>query len=258
MTDPALIFLNDQAAGTHVLLIGVGHYAYGRGGASHIPGTVAEDLAQLTSAPRSAFALADWFIQSFDHRAKPLASLSMLISDTSPAVCEPKPQTGVANTAPPTGGIPGRYALPLADFAAVKAATFAWSERLKTNSANMGVFYFCGHGISAGQEAALLLRDFGEPGRELDKAIDVNLLIGPMRNSPAVQQLFLLDCCRTRADDLYVGQPNIGGRIVAPLARNRGHQMGTQQCVLFATLAGEEAFGIRGARAYSRAPSSTR
>src|SRR5262249_40534830 len=148
MTDPSLIFLNEQSVGTHVLVIGVGHYAYAKNGASHIDGTVAEDLTQLTSPPRSAFAVADWFIESFRQPAKPLASLSMLISDTSPTVYKPKPQAGVTNIAPSTGGAPNHYVPPLADFASVRAAAFAWSERLKTSSANMGVFYFCGHGIS--------------------------------------------------------------------------------------------------------------
>jgi Caspase domain len=250
MTDPGLVFLDDrygsQAAGTHVIVIGVGHYAFGKNGSSGIPNTIVEDLNQLTSPPRSAIAIANWFIESFKHDAKPLASVSLVVSDHAVQSYIPTPAPGVTNKAPATGGTLGTFSPPIADLATTKAAAKEWSERLKANPNNMAVFYFCGHGVSSGQEAALLLRDFGEPGKDFDGAIDVDVLLGTMKNSPAVQQLFLFDCCRTIADDLYKNQPTIGSRILSLPSQNRGHSTPEQQFVLFPALDGEEAFGVKG------------
>jgi hypothetical protein len=62
--------------------------------------------------------------------------------------------------------------------------------------------------------SALLLQDFGKPGHDYEGAIDVNSLLGTIKNSPAVEQMFLFDCCRTKADDLYQNEERIGSRIV--------------------------------------------
>jgi Caspase domain len=250
MPDPALVFLDDRygshTPGTHVIIIGVGHYAFGKNGASGNSNTIIDDLNQLTSPPLSAVAIADWFIESFRNGAKELASVSMLISDDTVKDYTPNPAPGVVNKAPATGAAAGTFSPPVADLAAVKAAALKWSQRLKANRDNMAVFYFCGHGVSSGQEAALLLRDFGDPGRDFEGAIDVNVLLGTMKNSPAVQQLFLFDCCRTVADDLYKNQPTIGSRILSIPAQNRGHSTPEQQFILFPSLDGEEAFGVKG------------
>jgi hypothetical protein len=249
MTDPALVFLEErygsQRAGTHVIVIGVGHYQFGKAGSSGNPNTIVADLKQLTSPPRSAAAIASWFIESFRHATKPLASVSLLVSDDPAKTYVPRPRGGVVNKAAATGPQPGEFAPPLADLAATKAAAYEWSQRLAANRDNMAVFYFCGHGVSSGQKAALLLRDFGKPGSALEGAIDVDVLLGTMKNSPAIQQLFLFDCCRTIADDLYRNEPTIGSRILSLPAQDRGHSTPEQQFVLFPALDGEEAFGIK-------------
>lgn len=96
-----------------------------------------------------------------------------------------------------------------------------------------------------GQKAALLLEDFGRPGAEYEGAIDLDTLCGTMKNSPAIQQLYLLDCCRTQADDLYLNEPTIGSRVVSAPSANRGHSTPAQQAVLFPTIGGEQAFGVK-------------
>src|SRR5262249_16188050 len=65
-----------------------------------------------------------------------------------------------------------------------------------------------------------------------------------MRNSAATQQVFLLDCCRTRADDLYMNEPTVGTRIVSIPSAARGAGQPAQQFLLFPSIVGEEAFGI--------------
>ena len=220
--DPALAFFDDAhpstAPGTHVLIIGVGKYAFGKGGVETLLGG---GLRQLTSPPISARAVADWFVKRFRNTAKPLVSVSLLISEDAPAGAQPS-----------------------ATLDNVKAAAKQWVARVNSHADNMAVFYFCGHGASLGQKAALLLEDFGKD-EQYDNAIDVDTLRGTMKNSPAIQQLYLLDCCRTSADDLYQNESAIGSRIVSVPAATRGHSIPPQQFVLFPTIDGEEAFGIK-------------
>lgn len=233
--DPSLVFLDDAIgpgdAGTHVLIVGVGKYTFGKGpGASPVGG----DLIQLSSPPISARAMADWFIDSFNNPAKPLASLSLLVSEENPVPYLPaRPAAAIAVNAPQ------------ANLANVKDAAGHWAHRVASNKDNLAVFYFCGHGASLGQKAALMLDDFGKPSTEFDGAIDLEVLRGTMRNSPAIQQVYLLDCCRTDADDLYSNEPSIGSRIVSVASLARGHNTPPQQFVLFPTIDGETAFGIK-------------
>ena len=233
MSDAALVFSDGAATpGTHVLIIGVGKYAFGVGPNAS---TVGGGLRQLSSPPVTARAVADWFITSFANSKKRLASVSMLISEPSAAPYTPPRPAGAA-----------AVNVPAATLANVKTAAGHWAQRLSAHQDNLAVFCFCGHGASLGQQAALLLEDFGAPGAEFDAAIDVDILRGTMKNSPAVQQVFLFDCCRTKADDLYRNEPSIGTRIVSIPAFQRGHAIPPQQFVLFPTIDGEEAFGIKG------------
>jgi hypothetical protein len=132
-----------------------------------------------------------------------------------------------------------------ATLANVKTAARKWADRLSSHPDNLAVFYFCGHGASLGQRAALLLEDFGDPVAAFESAIDVDLLRGTMKNSPAVQQVYLFDCCRTNADDLYQNEPAIGTRVLSVVSFQRGHSTPPQQFVLFPTVDGEEAFGVK-------------
>ncbi len=229
----SLIFEDSSAVpGTHVLIIGVGEYAYGRDRAESDVGGA---LPQLTSPPKSARAIADWFIGSFQNRERPLASVALLLSEADPHPYHPSRPSGAAPVTPAN-----------ATLTEVKAAARAWADRLHSHKENMAVFYFCGHGASLGQQAALLLNDFGETGRDFEGAIDVDILCGTMRNARAVRQAYLLDCCRTRADDLYQNEPRIGSRILSESGSSKDHDENAQQFVLFPTIDGEEAFGVKG------------
>jgi hypothetical protein len=235
-TDAALVFQDGAVAsaspGTHVLIIGVGKYAFGKGPAAS---PVGGDLRQLSSPPITARALADWFVKSFTNSKKPLASVSLLISEENATPYTPPRPAGAAS-----------MNVPPATLANVKEATSHWAKRLHTHHQNLAVFCFCGHGASLGDKAALLLEDFGQPGVEFEAAIDVDTLRGTMKNSPAVQQVYLFDCCRTKADDLYRNEESIGTRVVSVPGFQRGHTDRPQQFVLFPTIDGEEAFGIKG------------
>lgn len=234
VTDPALVFFDDahddNLPGTHVIIIGVGRYTFGKGAKAS---PVAGDLPQLTSPPASARAVSDWFINEFRNSRKPLVSVSMLVSDGQTFCYSPARPQGAASIVPPEATLDN-----------VKAAARGWTQRLNSHKDNLAVFYFCGHGASLGQQAALLLSDFGSPDAYYEAAVDVTILQGSMRNCAAIEQIFLLDCCRTNADDWYNNEPALGTRIVNAEPRTGEPP---QQCILFPTLVGEEAFGIKGA-----------
>jgi hypothetical protein len=229
--DPSVVFENDRAPSapaTHVLIIGVGKYDFGRDkGASLVAG----DLAQLSSPPISARAVANWFMTEFENTDRPLASVAMLLSEPTPSVFH----TAEGRTVD----------VPAANLQNTKSAMRHWAGRIGAHPSNMAVFYFCGHGISLGQRAALLLSDFGDPEDTYSGAIDFDKLRGTLKNSAADQQLFLLDCCRTKADQLYAHETDIGSRVLSVPPGSRPQGGTPKQCVLLPTIEGEEAFGRR-------------
>ena len=66
-----------------------------------------------------------------------------------------------------------------------------------------------------------------------------------MKNSPAIQQAFLLDCCRSEVDRKYKNAVPIGAGMVSILPFERDHPSAPQQFVLFPTIDGSEAFGVK-------------
>ena len=207
MTQTEMVFQNigllPQSKQTHVFIIGVGHYRYGKGGSEHVTPD-GEYIGQLTSPPASARALADWFIRDFRNDDRPLGSVALLLSEQADPSSYTPPQT-------PLVPAPQARHVPVADHAQVKAAALAWIERLKQNKENMAVFYFCGHGMTWNSNTTMLLRDFGRDTNNLiAEAIAVDQMVETMKNCPAIYQAFFIDCCRTRQDDLLEGQAVIG------------------------------------------------
>lgn len=83
-----------QEARTHVLIIGVGDYPNVR--QSRVARNAADllEVRPLTSPPRSARELADWFLTSFHNPNAELGSLELLFSDAGQTTYQ-HPQTGV-------------------------------------------------------------------------------------------------------------------------------------------------------------------
>lgn len=201
---------------THVMIIGVGEYAHGR----ERQGTeIAWDLDQLSSPPRSADAMAQYFINEFENSDHPVGTVTMLVS--YPGVPQPKRAT-LANT---------------------RKAMLEWRSAFQGHPDNMVVFYFCGHGVSKGQKLALLLEDFGNDENGYEPAIELDTLRGTMKNAIPLKQLFLVDCCRSAADNLYANETHLGTRVltIGPHARQDG--IVVRQSVLFPSMEGQAAFG---------------
>lgn len=68
---------------THAIVIGVGAYPHLIGGAGPLTNRN-EGMAQLSSPPLSARALAEWLIESLHDPSKPLATVALLLSESDP------------------------------------------------------------------------------------------------------------------------------------------------------------------------------
>ena len=190
MADPAWIFHDkSDRPGTHVLLIGVGDYPWLLGGARcKTPAQAARamGMGQLGAPTRSMRAMADWFLEpdGFVNPDKPLASLSMLLSEPQAAVYQGK-------------------TLPRGTMADVRKAVSNWLTRGGGRRDNALVFAFCGHGVQSGSQV-LLCRDYAQdPQHRFGGAIDFKQFSIGLATRLADDQLLLIDACRT--PDLETG-----------------------------------------------------
>jgi hypothetical protein len=147
-------------------------------------------MRQLTSPPVSARAVAAWLLAEYHHPAKPLGSVALLLSEEAPADFV-NSRTGVATD------------VAEATIANVTAAVEAWKQRGDTSPDNRLVLYYCGHGISEGDDMALLASDFDpDSGNPLNQALDFSRLRQGLKKCAASEQLFFVDACRASSDVL--------------------------------------------------------
>ncbi|OBJ08570.1 caspase family protein [Mycobacterium sp. 1465703.0] len=205
--------------GTHALVIGVGKYPHLLGGGERTSPD-AEGMRQLSSPPISARAFADWLRNEYRFPDKPLASLALLLSEQVPG-----PDAKLANSSN------------------VVQAVREWKARATSNPNNRLIFYFCGHGISQGEDMALLLSDFGASvDNPLDGALDFRQLVSGLKPCAASQQLFFVDACRASTDTMIAGSGGSAG-VVPLLPRGRPKPPELPPMVpitYFATLAGSD------------------
>lgn len=219
--------------GTHVLAIGVGKYPHLLDGTGNLTADPM-GLGQLESPPVSAKALIDWFLSSvsgagmFENSDAPLASIEGLASAEQPVVIDT-----------PNGSI----ALAEATQDAIQRAFEDWLARLKGHSDNVGIFYFCGHGVMV-SDHYLLAQEFGHAAQPWTKAFNVSLTIRAVEREIRGSAFFFIDACRKipRALAMYLGaQPQ--PLLPADLGRDVSRKHVT---VIYATGEGELAFAPLG------------
>lgn len=206
MRMPFDVFFDEtiQGSATHALVIGVGDYPHLLGGGGRLS-DAHDGMGQLASPPLSARRLAKWLIEDFHNPEKPLASLSLLTAEAAPEPFDdPK--------------MPGQgHAVVRAELAAVRQAVEALFQRANQHEDNLVLFSFCGHGIAAGNDTALLLADYGANElHPLAGAMDFRRLRGGLGRGKASEQIFFVDACRASTDTLlgndgYAGEVVIGG-----------------------------------------------
>ena len=128
----------------------------------------------------------------------------------------------------------------------VRLAITELFNRGDENADNLLIFYFCGHGIAAGTDTALLLSDYGaNPLNALDGAVDFRRLRIGMGRSKASEQCFFVDACRASTDTLIEAIGHAGQVIIGGGQRPFGLPP-RRAPVFYATLNGFKAFALPG------------
>ncbi|HEX6301497.1 MAG TPA: caspase family protein [Acidimicrobiia bacterium] len=181
----------------------------------------------------SARAVADWLVTEYNDPVKPLATLSLLLSEQQSSKYR-NPSTGqvhdvVRATAPN-----------------VLAAVKNWYERADADANHRTIFYYCGHGTAQGTDTALILADFcGQPMNELDGALDFGKLYAGMERIKASEQVYFVDACRASTDTLIEAADFAGQVALTP--KKRDPTLPKRLAALYyAALAGDLAYGLPG------------
>ncbi|UFW67789.1 caspase family protein (plasmid) [Rhizobium laguerreae] len=218
---------------THVFLIGISDYPHLDKG-SGTPTAWDFGLGQLSSPTASARRLAEWFINEFDCPRKPLATVSLVLSE---------PGAGAAQfTNPKTATT---YAVPRGTKIQTRNALIA--ALAKSGPDDQLIFYFSGHGLSAGLNDFYLLRDFGEdPNGPLDAMINYVQLMASMKAQLPSQQFFVFDGCRETVEQVEAN-PNGGSSLLTADPQVRLGLQAPLQCSLKSTERDALAYGKKGA-----------
>jgi len=221
---------------THAIVIGVGHYP-------HLPGVKGKPklanpggMGQLKSPPVSARAIARWLIEEYRHPAKPLATVSLLLSDAQGRKFEFQSAGKKTNA----------QAAP-ATMAEVQEAVTVWHSRGNAKAEHLLLFFFCGHGIAAAPDLSLLLADFGaKPIAPLDGAVDFRLLRQNMDECKAREQIYFVDACRVGSDLLIRNSGFAGMPIIQKTGALNATGLNRQAPAFYSTLADAPAYAKPG------------
>ncbi|MBR1270536.1 caspase family protein [Bradyrhizobium sp. AUGA SZCCT0222] len=206
---------------THALVIGVGQYA-------------SKSLSPVSSPPASARLVTEWFLDGtraetpggFDNPAKPLGSLSVLLSELPEGA---RSQVAGAD-------------VPRATFENVQKAVWDWIDRAGSNPDNFLFLFVSSHGESFGRRTAFLLEDYGTNKRNATAGMsEVEQFVEALANVDANEQLLIFDCCRTPTPLALGFDKEFGTKLIEPVAsggRKRAH-------VLRSTGLGGEAYGLK-------------
>jgi hypothetical protein len=194
------LFLEPAAGpGTHIFLIGVGHYPHLPDGGHAVQVRKSHGMKQLESPPLSALAFLDWAV-ALNNSEAPLKSIEACISAGAPFSCREGPE--------------GPISIAEATYAEVQTAAEIWYGRATSDPDNVAIFYFCGHGMGDGVRTQLLLSDYGAAGVPMRNAIDFNGFRLAMSQCAAQKQIFFVDACRTVDPTMLVDPNNMGSALL--------------------------------------------
>jgi tetratricopeptide (TPR) repeat protein len=228
-----------NCAGTHVLIVGVGGYPCLLGGDPELLLSNPMGLAQLSSPPLSAVALADWFVArqapgkqgiesvGFYNPHAPLASVEMLVSPSLNYHC-------------PDGSA---VAIDGATRRNIAKGYRTWLARARSNPGNIAVLYFCGHGAT-GSNDYILPSDFGEdhPDNPWADAIDITETARAARREISGSLYFFIDACRQTSHDSLM--PGAGTPALQSVDFEK-NVLCFSRLLLWATAEGAVAFGVK-------------
>lgn len=230
------VIYKDQAlldSGTptaHAIVIGVGDYPHLIDGDGPLT-TKNGGLRQLSSPPESARTFSTWLLDEFHNPNKPLATVSLLISEPGDTTEFNHPKLAAAVTPEE------------ATIANVKAAIREWKAFGDRSEENLVLFFFCGHGVARGLEGVtLLLSDYGASNdMPMEGAIDFAALHRGMAQCKASEQCYFIDACRT-VSDIATRTTECGDSIIQD-DQNRPYPSDWNFAIIYSTLGGEKAYG---------------
>lgn len=219
-----------NAPGVHALVVGVGRYPWLVGGDEDPRGReITEGMGQLVSPPVSARAIVDWLLGSYWHPDRRLASVDLLLSDPGNMTYVDPAET--------------MHQVEEATRDRVKAAARAWKQRGRAD--DLLFFFFCGHGVSAGFEYALLCSDYGADAEQpWEGSIGLPGLVENMRSARASKQIYFVDACRVGSAALLGTQHTFKPDALVGSTLPLNGQV--KQAVYYSTLGGAPAFGLIG------------
>lgn len=212
----ALVFdnrpnLQPGEPGIHALIAGVSFYKHLPGGDGP-PAEIDWGLPQLSATALTAFKIYRWLIDRRKQLPKKLATVRLLLSPSEAEA--PKITEGMAEI---TQALAGEAVTLLDTPSPCTLDNFTGEARRWRKDAisdiddsNVTFFYFAGHGIQRkNNDPVLLLEDFGNPNAGMvAKTVEFNALfegMAPLRDplkKMARTQLYFIDACRVRPDDL--------------------------------------------------------
>lgn len=222
---------------THVLVVGVGGYRHLLGGAEPHLDVVRElglgSLPQLTSPPCSALAFAEWIRGSrHDHWKAPLGSIDLVVS-TAPGQSLP--------------GLPADT--PAATIKSLEQAYDAWRARCDAHAANVGIFFFGGHGVEKANHY-LLTEDFAaERNRPWEGSFNVDLTRDAFRGCQASTQCFFVDACR-EVTPRMLAEISIDSKSLDRGSLLASNSHSSHWLTIKATAHGQRSFGPQGETSY--------
>jgi hypothetical protein len=204
-----------ESTATHVLLVGCGEYpAMGQ--------TDYSSVQPLDSPHTSVQEMVNWYLggvhampagmekpphEAFSNPDAPLGSLMALVS---PSI----------NILTPAGG---NVACERPTLANIRRAYRQWHERLGANPESVGVFYFCGHGVSDGVNQFLIADDFGEDGVTWANTFHVSNTHQATIRATSARIVYVIDACREFSDDVL-------GQLDIPRGLTEGTKKGKITC----------------------------
>jgi hypothetical protein len=163
----------------HLLAIGVGAYEFLPGGTNFQP--TSPNLPQLTSPPDSAVALATRLYDELKFGPLQVGSVEMALSPARQNV--------------DVGDGPKDVKVATRDN--INDAFNNWLNRCNESTQNVGIFYFCGHGMRF-TDMLLLPSDFGRsPANPTEKAVNFSGTYLNMARCNAATQIYFIDACGT-------------------------------------------------------------
>jgi hypothetical protein len=219
------------APATHAIVIGVGGYPHLNNGDPDTLTDLHGGLGQLSSPPASARAITTWLLKEFYNPEKPLATVSLLISEQDAPQAYTHEKLAVPFTPQP------------ATSSHVKAAVNAWKDFGDSHEENLMLFFFCGHGVARGLDGlTLLLSDYGAlKNMPMDGAVDFAALHRGMSQCAAAYQCYFVDACRTVSD--IATQTTATGQQLIQDNTDRPWASDWNYAIFYSTLGGEQAYG---------------